>query len=178
MTQIYKVIKPVEIGNKTYRLGEEVALKAREAEELMQDGFLANTRNGFPDTAAADAKKEGKQPEQSREPDMADEKDKAMVDEANARAEQKHDDLKEAEAEKDAAKDEREAEKDNALAAKRAEALELAKTVGREDSEAIAAMGEDQLDKEIKEMKGVQASDAKEEEKKPKTDSKPESKIK
>lgn len=171
MTQIYKVIKPVEIGNKAYRLGEEVALRAREAEELMQKGYLANTRNGFPNTAAADAKNEGKDPEQSREPNLTDPKDKAMVDESDARAKEKHDELKNGEAEKDAAKDEREAEKDNALAAKRAEALELASAVGRKDIEAIAAMGEDQLDKEIKEMKGVQAADTKEEEKKPKTDS-------
>ena len=170
MTQIYKVIKPVEIGNKTYRLGEEVALRAREAEELMQKGFIANTRNGFPNTAAADAKNQ----EQSRDPNPDDEKDKAMVDEANARAEEKNSDLKKAEAEKDEAKGEREAEKDNALAAKRAEALEMANKVGREDTEAIAAMGEAELDKEISEMKGAVAADTKEESKKPKTDSKAE----
>lgn len=174
MTQIYKVIKQVEIGGKPYRLGEEVALKAREAEELMQGGFLANTRNGFPNTAVADAKKEGKEPEPSREPDSADPKDKAMVDEADARAKEKHDAIKAGEAEKDAAKDEREAKKDDVLKAKRDEALALAGELGREDTEAIAAMGEDQLDKEIADMKGAQASEAK----KPKADSATETKSK
>lgn len=178
MTQIYKVIKPVEIGGKPYRLGEEVALKAREAEELMQKGYLANTRNGFPDTAVADAKNQNKEPEQSREPDLADPKDKAMVDESDARAKEKHDAIKAGEAEKDAAKDEREAKKDDVLKAKRDEALALAGELGREDTEAIAAMGEDQLDKEIADMKGAQASDAKEDAKKPKTDSPTETKTK
>lgn len=169
MTQIYKVVKPVEIGNKNYRLGEEVALSAREAEKLMVEGYLANTRNGFPDTAVADAKNKEKQPEQSREPDLKDPKDKEMVDEAQARKEEKHTGLAAKEEEKEAAKDERESEKDSALKEKREKAVKMAKEVGREDITAIEAMGEDELDKEIKEMGGVKAADKKEEVKKEKT---------
>lgn len=155
MTQIYKVIKVTEIGGKSYRLGEEVALKAREAEELLQQGVLASTRNGFPDTAVADAKKAGKEPEQSREPDLTDLKDKAMVDEAKARSDEKHAELEANQVEKEVAKNEREAEKDVKLEAKRAEAVKIAKEVGREDISKIEAMGEADLDKEIKEMKAA-----------------------
>lgn len=165
MAQIYKVIKPVEIGNKTYRRGEEVALSAREAEKLMNEGYLANTRNGFPDTAVADAKKKGEKPEQSREPDMSDKSDKALVDEEAARKKEKHDELNAKEEEKAEAKDGREAEKDEKLEAKRIEAVKVAEELGREDISKLEAMSEDELDKEIKEMTGNKVADKKEEKK-------------
>jgi hypothetical protein len=54
--------------------------------------------------------------------------------------------------EKEEAKNEREAEKDVKLKAKRAEVVRVAKEVGREDISKIEAMGEADLDKEIKEL--------------------------
>lgn len=151
MAQIYKVIKPLELSGKTYRLGEEVALGAREAEDLMNKGFLANTRNGFPNTAAADAKNQ----EQSREPDMKDPKDAAMVADHKARKDEKHAELTGKKAEKETEKNEREAANDTVLAAKRKEAFKLATDLGREDVAAIEAMGVEDLEKAIKEMQSA-----------------------
>lgn len=172
MAQIYKVIQPLELSGKTYRLGEEVALSAREAEDLMNKGFLANTRNGFPNSAAADAKNQ----EQSREANMDDKNDAALVADAQARKDAKHSELQTAEAEREEAKNEREAEKDAARQVKVGEAKELAVKLGREDLAAIEAMPEEQLDKEISEMKGAEAADVKEE--KVKAESKPKAKTK
>lgn len=156
MTQIYKVIKPVEIGNKKYRLGEEVALRAREAETLMAEGVIANTRNGFPDTAAAD-EKNAKKPEQSREPDMATKKDADMVAESDARAESKHAEL-EADAEaREESRNERQAEVDAEYEEKLVQVCELAAKKTGEDCPASTYRGKtaEELDTEMERLNGL-----------------------
>lgn len=169
MAQIYKVIKPLELSGKAYRLGEEVALGARDAEELMNKGFLANTRNGFPNTASADAKNQ----EQSREPEA---KDAELMADHEARKEAKHAELQTAEADREQAVNAREAEKDETRLAKVAEAKTLADKVGRDDHESLEAMSEDQLDKEIADMAGVATADTKEKELRKPVEPKPKTK--
>ena len=90
MTMIYKVLEPVEIGDKTYRRGEEVALRAREAEKLLKEKKVGDGKTGFPGSTAADQKKAAAKLA-PREPEK---KDAAKVKEATKRATAKNKALK------------------------------------------------------------------------------------
>lgn len=156
--QLYKVLTPFEFDNKNRKIGEEIVCSAREAEKLMEEKKITPA---------------------DKELDPENPAHKPLLKEARDRKDAKHAETKAAVDAKDAAKDARESEKDDALKVKRDEALALAGEVGREDTAAIEAMGEAELDKEVAEMKGSTDANAKEDAKTDvKTDSKPASKTK
>lgn len=112
--QVYKVLKEFELNNELVKSGEEVAVRAREAEKLMKEGFLTPS---------------------DRELDPNEPKDKALIDKCSKAAKDKHDEnFSEEKAEaRQAEVDEREAQRDEEEAAKAAEAAEA--TDDSEDDE-------------------------------------------
>jgi len=137
MTQIFKVLKDFELDGEAVRSGQEVVCRAREADKLQKEGFVAPV---------------------DRELDPKDPKDAALIAKSDARAGKRHAEIKETEAAKDVAREERETEKDAVRAAKLKEAIALTAILEPEDvaPDVIAkfeAMPDEKLDKEIEGMK-------------------------
>lgn len=101
MTQVFKVLKPFEFENREVMLGEEIVCRAREAEPLMQNGFITTS---------------------DRELDPADKKDAELIAKSDKRAQDRHADIVAGEASKDMARDERETANDAAKVAEAAPA--------------------------------------------------------
>lgn len=139
MTQIFKVLKDFELDGEAVRSGQEVVCRAREAEKLQKEGYLATV---------------------DRELDPKEKKDADLIAKSDARAGKRHDEIKSAESAKDVAREERETEKDAVRAAKLKEAIALTAILEPEAvvSDVIAkfeAMPDEKLDKEIETMKAA-----------------------
>jgi len=122
MTQIFKVLKDFELDNEQVRSGQEVVCRAREAEKLVKEGFVAPVQ---------------------RELDPADKKDAALIAKSDARAGKRHDGIVSDQEAREESKNEREAEKDAKHTERVTVAKELAAKVGRT---------EEGLEKEIEAM--------------------------
>lgn len=136
MTQIFKVLKDFELDGEAVRSGQEVVCRAREAEKLQKEGYLATV---------------------DRELDPNEPNDAALIAKSDSRAGKRHDEIKETEAAKDVAREERETEKDEVRVAKVAEAVALRNVL---EPDLIAqpiyeAMSDEKLDKEIETMKAA-----------------------
>lgn len=139
MTQIFKVLKDFELDGEAVRSGQEVVCRAREAEKLQKEGYLATV---------------------DRELNPKDKKDAALIAKSDARAGKRHDEIKNTEAVKDEEREKRETEKDEVRAAKVKEAIELVAILEPEAvvPDVIAkfeAMADENLDKEIEAMKAA-----------------------
>lgn len=139
MTQIFKVLKDFELNGEVVRSGQEVVCRAREAEKLQKEGYLATV---------------------DRELDPNEPNDAALIAKSDGRAGKRHDEIKETEAAKDVAREERETEKDEVRAAKLKEAIALTAILEPEAvvPDVIAkfeAMPDEKLDKEIETMKAA-----------------------
>lgn len=136
MTQIFKVLKDFELDGEAVRSGQEVVCRAREAEKLQKEGYLATV---------------------DRELDPNEPKDAALIAKSDGRAGKRHDEIKSAESAKDVAREERETEKDEVRAAKLKEAIDLHVTL-EPDAETrpdFMSMQDEKLDKEIETMKAA-----------------------
>lgn len=136
MTQIFKVLKDFELDGEAVRSGQEVVCRAREAEKLQKEGYLATV---------------------DRELDPKVKKDADLIAKSDARAGKRHAEIKDTEAAKDELREEREIEKDAVRAAKVAEAVALRNVL---EPDLIAqpiyeAMPDEKLDKEIETMKAA-----------------------
>ena len=104
MAQIYKVLKDFELAGEAVRSGQEVVCRAREAEDLQKQGFLAPV---------------------DRELDPNDDKDAALLAKCEKRADDRHAKITGQEAERDAAAHDREVEKDKRREERAARVAEL-----------------------------------------------------
>ena len=139
MTQIFKVLKDFELDGEAVRSGQEVVCRAREAEKLQKEGYLATV---------------------DRELDPKVKKDADLIAKSDARAGKRHDEIKSAEADQDTKREEREAEKDEVRATKIKEAIALTAILEPEAvvPDVIAkfeTMPDEKLDKEIETMKAA-----------------------
>jgi len=136
MTQIFKVLKDFELDGEAVRSGQEVVCRAREADKLQKEGFVAPV---------------------DRELDPEDKKDAALIAKSDTRAGKRHDEIKQTEAAQDTKREERELEKDTVRAAKLKEAIDLHVTL-EPDAETrpdFMSMPDEKLDKEIESMKAA-----------------------
>lgn len=133
MTQIFKVLKDFELEGEAVRSGQEVVCRAREADKLQKEGYLAPV---------------------DRELDPNDKKDADLIAKSDARAGKRHDAIKEEDNSREEARQEREAEKDAVRKAKVEEAVALRKQLEPDfiSEPTYEAMTEEALDKEIASM--------------------------
>ncbi len=136
MTQIFKVLKDFELDGEAVRSGQEVVCRAREAEKLQKDGYLAPM---------------------DRELDPKVKKDADLIAKSDKRAGKRHDEITNTEATKDEEREKRELEKDAIREdnIERAIALHTMLEPEAETRPDFKEMNDKQLEKEIEAMESA-----------------------